>query len=92
MEKGICQPNCWSNSLVESLGQITGLNLTPLSSHSVSNTLVRLRPDLPTILAWPQFVLTAGGLILPPSVGRLGEDVGGDEGRFAIGAPCSPHE
>ena len=28
MEKGICQPNCWSNSLVESLGQITGLNGT----------------------------------------------------------------
>ena len=24
IEKGICQPNCWSNSLVESLGQITG--------------------------------------------------------------------
>jgi hypothetical protein len=28
MEKGICQPNCWSNSLVESLGQITGSNGT----------------------------------------------------------------
>ena len=25
--KNNCQPNCWSNSLVESLGQITGLNL-----------------------------------------------------------------
>jgi len=26
--KNNCQPNCWSNSLVESLGQITGSNGT----------------------------------------------------------------
>ena len=70
-----------SNSLVESVGQITGLNLTPLRGHSVGDTLVRLRTDLPPVLAWPELVLAAGCLILPPAVGRLGEDVGGNERR-----------
>jgi hypothetical protein len=81
MEKGICQPNCWSNSLVELLSQITGSNLTPLCSHRISDALVRLRPNLPPVLAWAQLVLAAGCLILPASSGWLRQDFAGNKGR-----------
>jgi len=43
MEKGIFRPNCWSNYLVESLGQITGLNCWVKSGDQVELVEVVLR-------------------------------------------------